>query len=149
MTTSQKILIVEDAEENILFLEQILEDHGYEYTVARNGAEGLAAMEVERPSLVLLDIMMPKKSGAVVLRRMRTQPELQGIPVIVVTGTAQVTGVDMHTGEEQGKETYRDDFHREFGKVLRDRIFGLEPDGFIDKPIDPLLLIRKIKELLP
>ena len=148
MSNSGRILIVEDSEENILFLRQILEDHGFDYVVARNGTEALAAMEEERPALVLLDIMMPRKSGAVVLRRMKTTPELQGIPVIVVTGTAQVTGVDMLTGEEKDKETYKDDFHREMGKELREKIFSLEPDGFIDKPIDPMSLVRKIKELI-
>jgi len=149
MTDSGKILIVEDSEENILFLQQILEDHGYEYDVTRNGTEALAAMDKERPALVLLDIMMPKKSGATVLRRMKSLPELQDVPVIVVTGTGEITGVDMHTGDEQEKKTYKDDFNREFGQELRKRIFGLEPDGFVDKPIDPLLLVDKIKELLP
>ncbi len=148
MTATGKILIVEDSEENILFLRQILEDHGYDYNVTRNGAEALASMEQERPSLVLLDIMMPKKSGATVLRRMKTLPELQEIPVIVVTGTGEITGVDMHTGEELEKKTYKDDFNREFGQELRKRIFGMEPDGFVDKPIDPLLLVEKIQDLI-
>jgi len=148
MAISGKILIVEDSEENILFLKQILEDHGYEYDVTRNGKEALASMAEARPSLVLLDIMMPKQSGATVLRRMKMTPELEDVPVIVVTGTGEITGVDMHTGEEQEKSTYKDDFNREFGQELRKRIFGLEPDGFIDKPIDPLLLVEKIEELI-
>lgn len=148
MTISDKILIVEDSEENILFLKQILEDHGYSYTVTRNGKEAWAAMEEELPALVLLDIMMPKQSGATVLRRMKMTPGFQDIPVIVVTGTGEITGVDMHTGEEQEKQTYKDDFNRAFGQELREKIFGLEPDGFIDKPIDPLLLVDTIQELI-
>ncbi len=149
MTNNGKILIVEDSEENILFLQQILEDHGYTYDVTRNGNEALEAMDKETPALVLLDIMMPKKSGATVLRRMKTTPELQTVPVIVVTGTGEITGVDMHTGEQEEKKTYKDDFNREFGQELRKRIFTLEPDGFVDKPIDPLLLVEKIRELIP
>ncbi len=149
MSSSDKILIVEDSEETILFLQQILEDHGFSYTVTRNGSEALAAMDAERPALVLLDIMMPKKSGATVLRRMKSAPEFQDIPVVVVTGTGEITGVDMRTGEEAEKESYKDDFNRAMGQELRGRIFRLEPDGFIDKPIDPPRLVEKIRELVP
>jgi CheY-like chemotaxis protein len=148
MSSEKKILIVEDSEENILFISQILEDNGYSYIVARNGNEALAAMEESRPSLVLLDIMMPRKSGATVLNRMKKMPELQDIPVIVVTGTGQVTGVDMNTGEEQEKEGSQDNFQRAFGQELREKIFNLEPDGFVEKPIDPLVLAEKIRELI-
>jgi CheY-like chemotaxis protein len=148
MAESKQILIVEDSEENILFMSQILEDHGYSYVVAHNGNEALAAMEEQRPALVLLDIMMPRKSGVIVLKRMKNSPELQDVPVIVVTGTSLVTGVDMHTGEEEQKETYADDFKRGFGQDLREKIFGLKPDGFIEKPIDPPALVAKIEELL-
>jgi CheY-like chemotaxis protein len=148
MSSEKKILIVEDSEENILFISQILEDNGYSYIVARNGNEALAAMEESRPALVLLDIMMPRKSGATVLNRMKKMPELQDIPVIVVTGTGQVTGVDMNTGEEQEKEGAQDNFQRAFGQELREKIFSLEPDGFVEKPIDPLVLAEKIKELI-
>ncbi len=148
MSSEEKILIVEDSEENILFISQILEDNGYSYVVARNGNEALAAMEESRPALVLLDIMMPRKSGAVVLNRMKKTPELQDIPVIVVTGTGQVTGVDMSTGDEKVKEGSEDHFQRAFGQEIREKIFSLEPDGLVEKPIDPKVLADKIKELL-
>jgi CheY-like chemotaxis protein len=149
MSSEEKILIVEDSEENILFISQILEDNGYSYVVARNGNEALAAMEESRPVLVLLDIMMPRKSGAVVLNRMKKTPELQDVPVIVVTGTGQVTGVNMSTGEEQEKEEGSEDhFQRAFGQELREKIFNLEPDDFVEKPIDPQVLADKIKNLI-
>ena len=149
MSNNQQIMIVEDSEDNILFMSQILEDNGYSYSVARNGAEALEAMKQKRPDLILLDIMMPRKSGVNVFQKMKKDPELESIPIIIVSGASQVTGVDMRTGEQQKKENYADDFSRDFGIVLHEKIQGLTPDGFIEKPIDPPVLVAKIKEFLP
>jgi len=149
MSVPQKILIVDDSEDQVLFTSQILEDHGYSYIIARNGNEALEAIRKERPALVLLDIMMPKKSGLNVLKTMRQDPSLESIPVIVVSGASQVTGVDIKTGQQEPKENYSDDFARDFGEVIHDRLGNLNPDGIIEKPISPPVMIAKIKKLLP
>jgi CheY-like chemotaxis protein len=149
MNDSRKILVVEDEEQTVLFVSQILEDNGYEFSVARNGKEGLESMRAELPSLVLLDIMMPRKSGVNVYQEMKKDQKLEKIPVVFVTGASEVTGVDMKTGDEKSKETYGDDFSRGFGGVIKNKLDEFEPEGFIEKPVDPSILLSKLKELLP
>ena len=149
MSGQKEILIVDDSEANVVFLSQIVEDNGHRFRVARNGKEASMAMKESRPDLVLLDIMMPRKSGIAVFQEMKKDPNLKDTPIIIVTGASEVTGVDIKTGEEAPKETYGDDVARRFGAVLREQLQGLTPDGFIEKPIDPGFLSEKIKELLP
>ncbi len=150
MPDSNQVLIVDDSEETVLFLSEILEEQGYRYRVANNGREAMAAMKESRPDLVLLDIMMPRKTGLGVLKDMRRDSELGRIPVIVVTGASEATGVDLRTGEAKAMESYDDDFARAHGARLHEIMEGLPPpEGFIEKPIDPPLLVEKIKQLLP
>jgi CheY-like chemotaxis protein len=149
MSAHRHILIVEDSEENVVYISQILEDNEYPYSVANNGAEAIEAMKEKKPDLVLLDIMMPRKSGVAVFQHMKKTPELKDVPIVFVTGASEVTGVDLKTGEQLPKETYADGFAREFGTKLAEKIQSFEPDGFIYKPIDPEILVAKIKELLP
>jgi CheY-like chemotaxis protein len=149
MSDKKQILIVEDQEEARLFLAQILEDHGYGYQVARNGDEAISELRRARPDLVLLDIMMPRKSGIHVFHAMKNDPRLSEIPVIVVTGLSQVTGVDLQTGEEAPKKDDGDVCAREIGSVLREKLQGLIPDGLIEKPVTPSTLVAKIQDLLP
>jgi CheY-like chemotaxis protein len=146
--SESRILIVDDSDENVVFISQILEDNGYSYFVARNGAEALEAMREELPSLVLLDIFMPRKSGVVAFKEIKKDPALAGVPIVIVTGASAVTGVDMKTGEEKPKSGYGDDVGRDFGQILREKLAGLTPDGFMEKPIHPPTLVAKIKELV-
>jgi CheY-like chemotaxis protein len=148
MSDRKQLLIVEDNAETVIFLSQILEDQGYDYQVARNGVEGISALRQYRPDLVLLDIMMPGKSGIHVFREMKTDSDLENIPMIMVTGMSQVTGIDLHTGKEEPKEDEGDVVAHQFGSVLREETRGLTPDGLIEKPINPAMLIDQIQGLL-
>jgi twitching motility two-component system response regulator PilH len=149
MADDKEVLIVDDSEENVAFMQEILEDLGHSYRVARNGKEGMQALQEKRPDLVLLDVMMPRKSGVKVFQEMKRDPELAKIPIIIVTGLGEVTGVDIETGKEEAKESYDDDIVRRFGAALRKQLSGLTPDALVEKPIDPPLLAAKIKEFLP
>ena len=149
MSDPKEILIVDDSETNVVFLSQIVEDIGHQFRVARNGKEANLAIGGSRPDLVLLDLMMPRKSGIAVFQEMKEDPNLKEIPIIIITGASEVTGVDLRSGEESPKETYGDDIGHRFGAVLHEKLSGLTPDGFIEKPIDPTLLSEKIEELLP
>jgi twitching motility two-component system response regulator PilH len=149
VSDKKQVLIVEDQEATRLFLSQILEDHGYGYQVARNGDEAISALRRERPDLVLLDIMMPRKSGIHVFHAVKNDSRLADIPVIVVTGISQVTGVDLQTGEEAPTEDEGDVCARGIGSVLREKLQGLRPDGLIEKPVTPSTLVAKIQDLLP
>jgi CheY-like chemotaxis protein len=148
MSDLSHLLIVEDSEQAVIFLSRILEAHGYRYQVARNGVEAISAVREKRPDLVLLDIMMPQKSGIHVLREIKSDPDLKSIPVIVVTGLTGVTGVDVFTGQEEPNQDEGDVVAHQFGSLLGDKLRGLVPDGLIEKPISPPVLIHQIQNLL-
>lgn len=81
----KKILIVDDDVEIIESLRYALEGEGHQVVIARDGNQGLALAERENPDLLILDMMMPKRSGFLVLeklRRIRDEP----VPVIMITG---------------------------------------------------------------
>ena len=144
-----EILIVDDAEENIVFLSEIVEEQGHPFRVARNGKEALLAMRDMRPDLVLLDIMMPRKSGVSVLAEMKKDESLAKVPVIVVTGTTEVTGVSVVTGEQTAaKEDYSDDLAQRMGSEIHEKLGSLKPDGLVEKPIDPPTLVAEMDRLL-
>ncbi len=63
MSVTKKILIVDDDEDVILFLSTVLQDRGYEAIHAMDGKRGLEVAKAESPALILLDLMMPQKSG--------------------------------------------------------------------------------------
>lgn len=81
-----KILLVEDESSVRELLGVLLEVEGYEILEARNGVEGLLKAEFERPDLMILDLMMPDLDGERVLAELKREPELAGIPVLIVTG---------------------------------------------------------------
>ena len=147
MAEKKELLIVDDAEENVLFISQILDDHGYRYRVARDGKEAMTKLREGTPDAVLLDIMMPRKGGVAVFKEMKQDPALAKIPVIVVTGSTLVTGVDLNTGREQPKDSEGDELARRVGANIRESLQGLEPDGVVEKPIDPQVLVANIKKL--
>jgi CheY-like chemotaxis protein len=126
----------------------ILEDHGYGYEVVRNGEEAISLLKNRRPDLVLLDIMMPRKSGIHVFHAMKSEPRLTDVPVVVVTGMSEATGVDLETGAAERVEDAGDQVARRIGRVLREKVLGLEVDGIIEKPVTPWGLISKIDALL-
>ncbi|WP_182869469.1 response regulator transcription factor [Stieleria mannarensis] len=80
-----KILIVDDDAEIIESVRYALEDAGYEVVIARDGNQGLALAERESPNLIILDMMMPKRSGFLVLEKLRRMSE-EMVPVIMITG---------------------------------------------------------------
>ncbi|EMB17031.1 MULTISPECIES: response regulator transcription factor [Rhodopirellula] len=84
-TSTAKILVVDDDVEIIESVSYALESNGYKVVVARDGNQALALAECEKPQLMILDMMMPKRSGFLVLEKMRRENELP-VPVIMITG---------------------------------------------------------------
>ena len=83
MTT---VLVVDDEPLIAMALEAMLEDAGYGVATAANGRQGLERLaEAPRPDLVLLDMMMPVMNGPAMLAAMAADPELRGIPVVVLS----------------------------------------------------------------
>jgi putative two-component system response regulator len=82
-----KILIVDDEPLNLKVLKQVLQD-GYRLSFAKNGFDALDLVKKERPSLILLDVMMPGMTGFEVCKQLKADPETHTIPVIFVTALA-------------------------------------------------------------
>jgi serine phosphatase RsbU (regulator of sigma subunit) len=99
-----KILIVDDEPFNVDYLEQELDELGYETITAVNGQEALDQMRATSPDLVLLDIMMPVMDGFEVLRRLKGNPVTRDIPVIVISAHNDLPS--MVRGIELGAEDY-------------------------------------------
>lgn len=85
----KKILLIEDEEIMCFLLQGRLSNEGYEVMVAMDGEQGLAVMRQDKPDLVLLDIVMPKKDGFEVMTEMRNDKSLQGIPVVIISNSGQ------------------------------------------------------------
>ena len=83
------ILIVEDEDFLIMALKDNLVAAGYTVDIARNGDEALKKIQKKKPSLVLLDILMPQKDGFYVLEEIKKNPERQLIPVIVLSNLGE------------------------------------------------------------
>ncbi len=84
----EKILVVEDNEQNRILMQQILSHHGYEVLEAPDGLTGLEMARAHMPALILLDIQMPVMNGFAVIRELRNTPELRKIKTIAVTSFA-------------------------------------------------------------
>jgi len=122
MNQKPKLLIVDDEPFNVDYLEQELEELNYDTISAGNGQEALAKIQAEAPDLVLLDIMMPVMDGFAVLARMKADPTLRNIPVIVISAMNDLQSVVK--GIEQGAEDY------------------------LSKPFEPVLLHARISSSL-
>src|ERR1700726_2701949 len=89
------VLIVDDDFAITDMLESTLKSVGYETKVASDGDQALAALNESRlPVLVLLDLMLPKKNGLVVLEAMRRDPRTKAIPVLIISARDAVADVD-------------------------------------------------------
>ena len=123
-----KILIVDDEPEQIEFASTLLEENGYIPISATNGAEGMKMVQTEKPDLILLDILMPEKSGIGMYHDLKHDEETKNIPVIIVTGVAR--GGDF------------DDLMMRQDKALP------PPDGYIEKPMNPDDVLKLVSDLL-
>src|SRR6266550_1553348 len=104
LETAARVLIVDDHEDNVELLRARLESWGYETSSASDGAEALRTIETTVPDLVLLDIMMPKIDGIDVARRVKNNPDLPFIPIIMQTA------LDSTDSKVEGLEAGADDY---------------------------------------
>ena len=120
---SKKVLIVDDEEDMRVYLQTIFQKAGYDTQVAINGDDALVAVARQRPDLITLDILMPRRSGLNFFRSLRKADTTRDIPVVIVSG---VSG------------------NSEFFEPA-----DLEgPVKFMEKPIKPDELLTTVKALL-
>ena len=103
-TDKKKILVVDDEEDILHFLELVLSEKGYQVSTASGGQEALTKAQLERPDLVLLDIMMPQMDGWEVLKLLRVDEETADIPVAMLS--ARTEAKDRVQGLQEGAIDY-------------------------------------------
>jgi CheY-like chemotaxis protein len=132
MTTEKKrVLVIDDEPAVVAYLETLLSDHGYETMSAANGRTGFEIAKREKPDLVCLDITMPEESGIKFYRQLKADPDLDDIPVIVVTAV---------TGAGGDPEPFR--------HFLSTRKHVPPPEGFFSKPIDREEFLRAVARVI-
>ena len=116
---SKRILVVEDHEDNRQILRDLLGSAGFRMIEAHDGEQALTVARSERPNLILMDIQLPILDGYEATRRIKANPDLKSIPIIVVTSYA------LSGDEEKARRAGCDDY--------------------VAKPFSPRALLAKIK----
>ena len=119
---AKKILIVDDEPNIVISLEFLMKKEGFEVAVANDGDEALAKVASFNPELLLLDVMMPKKSGFEVCEALRADPGQAGLKIIMLTA--------------KGRDT-------EMAKGL-----AIGADAYVTKPFSTKELVDRVKEML-
>jgi len=132
---ASRILIVDDDPDVTLFLSTLLRDNGYATDEARNGVEALERMQKVRPNLILLDLMMPQKSGIALLSDLQEEEALRNIPIIMVTGVAGETGIDLEAFLKRSEAS-------------SDAPGPPRITEYLEKPVDPDRLLQCVREIL-
>jgi two-component system, sensor histidine kinase and response regulator len=122
MFQKRRILVVDDSIDNLLLLETALGIEGYEVESAINGKVAFDKIRDSPPDLILLDVMMPVMSGYELTKRIRQDPTLSEIPIILVTA---------------------------YGEIMKAPGEMLGANDFICKPIDLDELLRKVRTFCP
>ena len=121
-TVRHRVLIADDEPNILVTLEYLMKREGYEVVLARDGDEALAAVLSQQPALVLLDVMMPKKSGFEVCQALRAIDAVKDTLVLMLTA--------------KGRDT-------DIAKGL-----GSGADAYMTKPFSTKALVEKVREML-
>jgi DNA-binding response OmpR family regulator len=119
---THRILIADDEPNIVISLEYLMKRAGYEVSVARDGQEAIDAIRRERPRLVLLDVMMPRKSGHEVCQELRADEALRDTLVLMLTAKGRDTDVD--------------------------KGLGVGADAYMTKPFSTKELVAKVAQML-
>lgn len=120
---SKRILVIEDQADNRQILRDLLTSADFEVIEAADGEAGVAAAAAQRPDLILMDIQLPLLDGYEATRRIKADPALRAIPIIVITSYAL-------SGDDE-----------------KARAAGC--DAYFSKPFSPRQLLAKVREYLP
>lgn len=102
--SNKKILVADDEPNIVISLEYLLKREGYAVLIARDGQEALDTIARDKPDLVLLDVMMPKKTGFEVCQEVRANEALHGIKILMLTAKGRDT--DVAKGTALGADAY-------------------------------------------
>ncbi len=121
---ARTVLVIDDEPDVQTYLATLLEKEGFTVVTAGDGEEGFAQVVESKPDLIFLDIMMPKKTGIMLYRRIRKEPAIGSVPVVILTGLSQ----------------YKTFFAQDFEQIPH-------PEAFVEKPPKPEELIALARRL--
>lgn len=122
-----RILVVDDDPDLVESVTILLEQKQHEVIPAYGGIEGLEKAKKEKPDAIILDVMMPDKNGYEVCKELKSDPEYQDIPILLLTAVASKISSTTYT-HRMGMET--------------------EADDYVDKPVEAKELVRLVENLL-
>ena len=125
-----RVLVVDDELSFRLFLKTLFETGGFRVESARNGNEGFDKARANKPSLIVLDVMMPEWGGITMYRKIRTTPELADIPVVVLSAVAP------------------EGFTHALNMIGISEAELPPPDAYVEKPPSPDDLLATVRGLL-
>jgi twitching motility two-component system response regulator PilH len=100
----KKVLIVDDSPAQVKLMQGLLENEGYQPVGINDPRRVEEAIAAERPSLILLDVIMPERNGFQICRELKSNAQYSAIPVIMVTSKDSVS--DKYWGQQQGADGY-------------------------------------------
>jgi DNA-binding response OmpR family regulator len=123
-----KILLVDDDQDFVAATKMVLESRSdYQVLTASDGVFGLPIAKAEKPDLIILDVIMPFENGFTAARQFKADPELAGIPIIILTSFSQRMG-ETSISVSEG--------------------IDLDAEDYIEKPVSPEELLRRVEKLL-
>lgn len=120
--TTNKILIADDNEANVELLEAYLANVDCEIQISVDGQDTLDKVEMFQPDLILLDVMMPKRSGFEVCEQIKADPEKRGIMILMVTALNELGDIE--------------------------RAVRAGTDDFLSKPVNKVELLKRVENML-
>lgn len=126
--STKRAVVIDDEVDLTTYISSILEGIGFEVMTANDAVSGEELVQDHQPDIILIDLMMPGRSGVQLFSRLRRNETTRSIPLVMVSGIKDQMGVDW--------------------PKLVDDLKARKPDGFVEKPIDPGSLIRVVNGVL-
>ena len=145
---AKKVLVVDDDHNTVKYLSVVLSENGYDPVPAYDGSEGLQKITQAKPDLIVLDVMMPKKTGFVLFEQLKKDEQYRDIPILMLTGVSGILDeLESHKEEtfEKPYDTLREALKKKIREMRSEDLVG--PEMFIDKPVDPDSFIAKVEKL--
>ena len=146
---SKKVMVIDDDKNGVKFLSAVLSENGYEPIAAHDGVEGLKKIEENEVDLIILDVMMPKKTGFVLLKQLKRNEKYKDIPVLMLTAVAaSLTELDDQSGDtaERPYDSLRESLRKTIDEMRESG--EVRPEMFVDKPVDPDSFIGRVRDLI-
>jgi CheY-like chemotaxis protein len=121
--SNYKILVADDDPDMLAFIRAVLEDVGVDVFTANNGIDAFKAAKIIIPDLITLDISMPGMDGGQVYQKLKSDNELQSIPILIISGKPELRGL-----------------------IYKQNIPA--PEGYLDKPVEEKTLLLNIRKIL-